>query len=129
MTVDADWERIGGNEDDVQGRLLTGILSYRADLTQSRYVREVTRASPSRRVFGPLATMETNEVRDQRRKEEQRRIRRENKAMRERLANVRAKVDDDTEDDATGEWRARLRAESAAQRQQAMQALEQKNEQ
>jgi len=71
---------------------------------------------------------QTNEVRDRRREEEQRRIRRENAAHRERIAHMKTKIDDDTEDDATGVARARARAKSAARKQAEAQALRQANE-
>jgi hypothetical protein len=74
-----------------------------------------------------LPIEETNELRDQRRADELERIRRENKAHRERIANVRTKVDDDTEDDATGEARARARSVSIAKRQASAEALQQAN--
>ena len=50
-------------------------------------------------------------------KEEQARIARENDALFTRLATMGPTIDDNTEDDATGEARARLRAESASRRQ------------
>lgn len=46
-------------------------------------------------------------------------IEEENKVYKEHLANAKPTIDDDTEDDATGEARARLRVESAAARQAA----------
>ena len=48
------------------------------------------------------------------------RVEAENAAHRERLTNSRSAIDDNTEDDATGEARARLRAESAARRTAAL---------
>lgn len=74
-----------------------------------------------------LMHRETNEIRDKRRAEEQERIRRENVAHRERVDNMRPKIDDDTEDDATGFARARLRALSAASRKTAAVALQAQN--
>ena len=64
-----------------------------------------------------MLNVETNEVRDRKRAEEAERIRRDNLAHQERLANMRPAIDDDTEDDATGAARARLRAQAAARRQ------------
>lgn len=51
----------------------------------------------------------------------------EHAAHRERLANARSSIDDDTEDDATGEARARLKAESEVRRRVEAETLAQAN--
>lgn len=52
----------------------------------------------------------------------------EHAAHRHRMANIKPTVDDDTEDDATGEARARLRVESAARRAAKADALKAENQ-
>lgn len=46
---------------------------------------------------------------------------------RHKLANMQSSIDDDTEDDATGEARAKLRAQSAARREVEAEALRMRN--
>ena len=87
-------------------------------------MREVLGDLPERVAATPE---ETNEVRDARRVADQERIQRENAEHRERLANMQPTIDDNTEDDATGEARARAREASDARRREQAAALRQKN--
>jgi len=59
---------------------------------------------------------ELGEVRDALAAKEKERVRQDNKGHRDRLKSSKPTIDDDTEDDATGEARARLKVESAARR-------------
>jgi hypothetical protein len=72
---------------------------------------------------------ELGEVRDLLQQRFKDRVKEENKAHLEKLANIKPTIDDDTEDDATGEARARLKTESAERRKAEAQALRAKNAQ
>jgi len=72
---------------------------------------------------------ELGEVRDLLQQRFKDRVKEENKAHMERLASMKPTIDDDTEDDATGEARARLKVESAERRKAEAQALRAKNAQ
>ena len=51
----------------------------------------------------------------------------ENRQMKQRLREMKPTIDDDTEDDATGEARARCRIESIAKRKATLAALRAEN--
>lgn len=77
--------------------------------------------SPNRDELGAL--------RDQMIAREKHRIAEENRVMKARLAKTGPTIDDDTEDDETGEARARLKKEAAAKRKAYFQSISQKNRQ
>ena len=70
---------------------------------------------------------ELGEVRDFIASQRQAYIKKDNHTHRTRLANMKATIDDDTEDDETGEARARMRVESAARRRADVEKLREAN--
>ena len=126
-----------------QARILKKGLKYSSFLAERRQLKDLRRALGEQRLDAAAVKRElaarvaalpedlqenwNNEIRDRRRAEEQQRIRLENAAHYGRIANMRPVIDDDTEDDATGEARARLRAEAAARRRAEEAALAQDN--
>ena len=72
---------------------------------------------------------ELGALRDQIALREKQRIARENAEYKVRLAQMAPTIDDDTEDDATGEARARLKIESAKRFRDKAKAMSRKNKQ
>ena len=97
----------GKVESPVETTPTKSMASRIADRRQSRALE---------RVHGNPRNDELRMVRDRIWSDYQARITAENKAHRDKLCNMKPTIDDDTEDDATGEARARLKVEAAERR-------------